>query len=124
MLEKEIAREPEIREGLTKIESNIERLENDRRVLIEQLDAYKDLDSQWEKFSADRDATAGQYRVFLANETLAKSLDERRALLAEARKESTDTAGSVHPSTANRQPRRPGDVKADGYRRQISRAAR
>src|SRR5262245_56966204 len=43
---------------------------------------------------------------------------------AAARKESTDTAESVSPSTASRQPSRTGDVKADGYRVQISRAAR
>jgi exonuclease SbcC len=42
-LENETAREAELRESITKIESNLERLENDRRVLIEELDEHQDL---------------------------------------------------------------------------------
>ncbi|MBK8304845.1 MAG: hypothetical protein IPK98_16185 [Chloracidobacterium sp.] len=42
-LENETAREPELREYVTKIESNLERLETDRRILTEDLDEHQDL---------------------------------------------------------------------------------
>ncbi len=42
-LENETAREIELRENLTKIESNLERLETDRRILIEDLDEHQDV---------------------------------------------------------------------------------
>ncbi len=42
-LENETAREPELRESVTKIESNLERLENDRRIIMEELDEHQDL---------------------------------------------------------------------------------
>lgn len=42
-LENETAREPELRETATKIESNLERLETDRRILTEDLDEHQDL---------------------------------------------------------------------------------
>ena len=42
-LENETAREAELRENVTKIESNLERLETDRRILSEDLDEHQDL---------------------------------------------------------------------------------
>ena len=77
----EAAKEIELREGITKIESNLERLESERRLLVEQLEAYKDFDEQWAKLSDERDQTAEAHRDFLTNEALEKSLPERQAEL-------------------------------------------
>ncbi len=43
ILENEISREPELRESISKIESNLERLENDRQIVFEQLADHKDM---------------------------------------------------------------------------------
>lgn len=40
ILENEIAREGELRDSVTKIESNLERLENDRRIIFEDIDGH------------------------------------------------------------------------------------
>ncbi len=81
LLEKETTREISIREQATKIESNLERLESDRRLKIEQLETYKDLDANWKEFSELRDNTSDAHREYLANETAAKSLPEKTKLL-------------------------------------------
>ena len=77
ILEKEATREFELREGIAKIDKNLERLETDRMIFVEQLESYKDLDSQWTQFSAERDSTAEAHRIYLSNEALAASLAER-----------------------------------------------
>ncbi|MEO6050088.1 MAG: SMC family ATPase [Pyrinomonadaceae bacterium] len=77
-LEKEILRENEIREGLSHVGSNLERLESERRLFVEQMDEYKEVDENWTRLTAERDATAGAHRIFLTNESDAKSLDFRQ----------------------------------------------
>ena len=77
LFEKEAVRERQIREKISEIEKNLERLESDRRIQVEQLETYKDLDVQWTQFSSERDATAAAHREFLTNENLAKSLPEK-----------------------------------------------
>ncbi len=77
LLEAETKKEMVIREKLTEIEKNLERLESDRRILTEQLESYKDLDANWATFSAQRDGTANAHREFLANENAARLLPER-----------------------------------------------
>jgi DNA repair protein SbcC/Rad50 len=77
LLEAETKRELVIREKLTEIEKNLERLESDRRILNEQLESYKDLDANWTALSAERERTAAAHREFLANETAALTLPER-----------------------------------------------
>ena len=89
LLEKEATREFELREAITKIEKNLERLESDRMTLVEQLEKYKDLDSQWSQFSAERDLTAEAHRIYLANEMLAVSLDVRTREFDESKTESS-----------------------------------
>jgi len=84
IFETEAARESEIREEITKVESNFERLESERKILTEQLEAYKDLDTQWAEFTAARDASANDHRTFLANETLAGSLENCQTELESA----------------------------------------
>jgi exonuclease SbcC len=75
--EAEARREQRVREGLSLTEKNLERLESDKRGLVERSEAYKDLDEQWSQFSSDRDSTADAHAQFLANEFEAGRLPER-----------------------------------------------
>ncbi|MGE3466875.1 MAG: AAA family ATPase [Pyrinomonadaceae bacterium] len=77
-LEKEASREAEIRDGLGKIVSDLERLETERKLAAERLDEFKELDEQWSRLTAERDATAEAHRTFLANENEAGALDARK----------------------------------------------
>ena len=77
ILQVEAEREIELRQSLSKIESNLERLESDRRILVEQLETYKDFDTQWTEEVSIRDATADAHRVYLTNEALANALGDR-----------------------------------------------
>ena len=54
VLEKSLLRENEIRAGLSDVESNLERLESDRKLTAEQLDEFKALDEQWVRLTHDR----------------------------------------------------------------------
>lgn len=87
MLESEVKREVPIRENLSIIEKNLERLESDRRINTEKLESYKDLDANWKQFSDIRDRTANAHREFLTNENLAKSLPEKEKEFAVAKSE-------------------------------------
>ena len=84
ILEKESLREADIREGLGNVESNLERLTSDRKLLDEQLEEFKELDAQWTRLTTERDATAEAHRVFLANEAEANSLEQRKLELDNA----------------------------------------
>lgn len=77
LLEKESANESELRENITKIESNIERLQSDHRIIIEQLESYKDLDPQLAAAIDIREATRDSHRQYIINEAAANSLDNR-----------------------------------------------
>lgn len=85
-LETEASREIELRQKVTEIESNLERLESDRRILCEQIEMHKDIDANWTEFTKVRDTTSQANRVFLANEALAAKLPERETEFAEAGK--------------------------------------
>jgi exonuclease SbcC len=76
-----LIREAEIRTGLTNVESNLERLESDRKLLIEQLDEFKDFDKHWSQLTDERDSTINSHRLFLANETEAGLLEVRKSEL-------------------------------------------
>lgn len=78
VLEKTLIREPEIRTDLTKVESNLERLESDRKLFVEQLDEFKDFDKRWSQLTAERNATTEAHRIFLANEAEASMLETRK----------------------------------------------
>lgn len=78
ILERDVAREPDIREGLGDVESNLERLDSDRKLLAEQLDEFKQLDEQWTRLTSERDSTADAHRVFLTNEIEAAELVKRK----------------------------------------------
>lgn len=84
--EAEVRREPLVRENLSQAEKNVERLESDKRILVEQSESYKDLDEQWTRLSEERDSTAEAHGQFLANEFEAGRLAarEEEAGVAEA----------------------------------------
>ncbi|HMQ02996.1 MAG TPA: SMC family ATPase [Pyrinomonadaceae bacterium] len=69
--QEEIAREAELRERLSEIEKNLERLETDRRIADEDLETYRDLDGKIEETTRLRDLTAEAFRAFLSSEALA-----------------------------------------------------
>jgi len=87
MLQTEANREIEIRGQVTAVEKNLERLESDRRILVEQLESYQFLDSQWTLFSDEREKTEKAHREFLSNESLAKTLTEREREFSAATQE-------------------------------------
>ncbi len=86
-LEKEAAQEIVIRTKITDAESNFERLESERRITVQKLESYKDLDALWAEWTDKRDTTADAHREFLANETQAKLLPEKTAQLKTATEE-------------------------------------
>ena len=90
LLEVEAKREGELRQKLSNIESNLERLESDRKIHCEQLESYKDFDSFWREASGIRDSTAEAHRTYLTNEALANSVAERETLLESAQKQAEE----------------------------------
>ena len=87
MLQTEANREIEIRGQVTAVEKNLERLESDRRILVEQLESYQFLDAQWTLFSDEREKTEKAHREFLSNESLAKTLPDREREFSAATQE-------------------------------------
>ena len=88
LLQNEANLEIKIREKITEVEKNLERLENDRGILLEQLESYQFLDAQWKEFSEKRDKTANAHREFLINESLAKLLPQRKSEFEDSEKRS------------------------------------
>ncbi len=87
LLQTESNREINIRQQITEVEKNLERLENDRGILVEQLASYQFLDAQWTQFSESREKTENAHREFLSNESLAKTLTEREKEFSAAKQE-------------------------------------
>jgi DNA repair protein SbcC/Rad50 len=87
LLEEETKREVLIREKLSEIEKNTERLESDLRINTEKLESYKDLDANWAIYSEMRDTTANAHREFLVNEANARTLTEREKAFETAESE-------------------------------------
>lgn len=77
--EAELHREPQIRESLLSAEKDLERLQSDKRILIEKAEVYKDLDQLWTSFSAERDETMNAHSQFLVNEAEAGRMADREA---------------------------------------------
>ena len=95
MLESEIKQEIPIREKLTEIERNGERLETDKRINAEQMDSYKDLDANWTFHTDLRDRTMAAHREYLVNENPARSLPEKKSELEKATAELKATADKL-----------------------------
>jgi DNA repair protein SbcC/Rad50 len=120
ILEAETRRELVIREELSKIEKNLERLESDRRILTEQLESYKDLDENWKEFSEQRDRTASAHREYLANENAARLLPEREK---EFEKASADLKNSAENLEKAEKDFRAADETYDRERHQTEKFA-
>ncbi|MBS1793728.1 MAG: SMC family ATPase [Acidobacteria bacterium] len=101
ILDAETKRELVIREKLSEIEKNLERLESERCTLAERLESYRDLDANWAESSAERDRTAAAHREYLANENAARQLPERETEFAQADAGLTAAAGALE--TAERE---------------------
>lgn len=84
MLERDARREGTVNEQISSSERNIERLESERRITVEKLESYKDLDQLLAETSDQRDRTADAYRKLLANEAAAGQADQKEAAHAEA----------------------------------------
>ncbi len=95
VLEAEVSRETDIRQTITKIESNLERLESDRKILAEKLDLYSSLDKDLEETAAKRDATEEAYRKFIANEAAAGKIAAREKAAAAAVSELEEISKAV-----------------------------
>jgi len=88
--ETDAKRENDLRHEMTTIEKNLERLESERRLLVERLDEFKELDIQWNQMAADRDATLDAHRTFILSETNAKLCSEREKAFTLAEKKLSD----------------------------------
>lgn len=84
-LKKEAAREGELRRDITTIESNLERLRSELSLIVEQLENYKDLDTQLAEASQTRASTEAAYRMFIANEAAAAEIKQREKACSDAR---------------------------------------
>lgn len=94
-LEAQGRREIEIRQRLSEIEKNLERLESDRRIGNEKLEAYKDLDRHWLEATGTRDSTADAYKTFVVNEPLAARLQANEVEFQKASTEASTIAESL-----------------------------
>ncbi len=99
------------------IESNLERLESDRRVKVEQLDIYKDLDSNWAEFTKKRDESVDAHNRFIKNETIAKSLPRLQKDSEKLEKES-EKIGKAHIENVAKAEAAAKEFDADSYKRE------
>ena len=100
VLEKSLIREAEIRSGLTNVESNLERLESGRKLLVEQLDEFKDFDKHWSQLTAERDSTISAHRLFLANEAEAGLVEVRKSELQTTKERITAAESEMEKAQA------------------------
>jgi exonuclease SbcC len=84
-LDKEIAREPMLREQQSSVEANLERLTSEKKQIEESLDQYKELDQRWADLVRTRDSTTDAHRIFITNEAEAGALAARQQELTIAR---------------------------------------
>ncbi|NOT48695.1 MAG: SMC family ATPase [Acidobacteria bacterium] len=117
-LKQEIGREIEIRNQLSASEKNAERLESERRLSVEKLENYKDLDSLLTAAADSRDRTAQAYRVFVANEDMAGKVSELETAFRSAEKERS-TLAETSAAAANA-----SEAAARDYDRESHSAAR
>lgn len=120
ILEREVLREPEIRQGLSNVESNLERLESERKLLDEQLEEFRELDLQWAHLTSERDATIGSHRIFLANEAESASLAKREE---ELRSAAADLAAITETAVSAQENYAAAGVDYDGETHRLERQA-
>lgn len=95
VLERDIVLEGDIRTALGDVESNLERIESDKKLLDEQMDEYRDFDQTWASFIAERDATVAAHRIFVANESEAAMLETRKKELDDARERINEALSAI-----------------------------
>jgi exonuclease SbcC len=83
-LEKQLSEVHDLQLQSTKIESNLERLGNDRGIKIEQLDLYRNVDESFKSHSETRDSTIDAHNNFIKSERLATLLPEFETKMAAA----------------------------------------
>lgn len=98
-LKQDAGRATELRDLSSASERNLERLESERRLTVEKLESYKDLDARLLEASTARDRTADSYRVFVANEAAAAKADQAAAAFESAEYERTRLADAVSAAT-------------------------
>lgn len=99
LLERQIASEPELRRRLSETEKSLERLKSDRRIIVEQTEAYKDLDERWKQAAQLRDSTAEAHRTFIALESAANQLADREREFAKAENEQKTAEAAFSAAT-------------------------
>ncbi len=87
ILENVVKRETGVREQLSLSEKNLERLESDRRLTVEKLESYKDLDQLFDEAEKLCERTEAAYRVFIVNEAAAAQLGENQGAFDAAKRE-------------------------------------
>ncbi|MBA2378768.1 MAG: SMC family ATPase [Blastocatellia bacterium] len=95
ILDRDVASEHEIREQVSNVESNLERLNSDHQILAEQLESYKDLDEQWKENTEQRDATTEAHRTMVRYESIAELANSRRTALAEQQELAVIASGEL-----------------------------
>jgi DNA repair protein SbcC/Rad50 len=100
LLQRDADREPVVREGISECERNLERLESDRRITVEKLESYKDLDALSAESIAMRDRTAAAYRDMVTNEPAALQLAVNEEAHLKAEKEYNSAADSARKDEA------------------------
>ena len=80
---------------ISKSEKNLERLESDRRLTVEKLESYKDLDAHWNESTTGSGRYFEAYRIFIANESAAKQTAKNQEAFEIAGKETAAIAESL-----------------------------
>lgn len=78
ILEKEIAREAEIRVNQNQTEIEFKRLDDERKHFENELGTFKELDAEWTRLANERDTSVDAHHSFVANEKDASLLDDRK----------------------------------------------
>ena len=105
-LTKEVGREADLRQAQSDVEANLERLVSDSRIMVEQMEAYRDLDTTWSALSEEREATVEPHRTYLSNEAEASALSVRQEKYDQAKADldtfvlKTSEAKSAHSLAA------------------------
>lgn len=78
VLEGQLIKEKQLNIDLDNLNRRLNRLEDDRKLQADRLNEFKSFDDKWNLFSKQRDATAGDHRIFIANEAEAAAFDTRK----------------------------------------------
>lgn len=88
LLERDVVREQEVRDELSRIEKATTELDTEKKGIVSEMTAFAELDQKWSAAVGDRDVTAENYRLSLVLEAAAGKLPERQAAFEIAVRES------------------------------------